>query len=95
VFKRRSGNCNRCRLAPDTAVVGRITVLRPGHTGTIPYRLKLHREALSLWPEGHIDRAASCGNIASTLWVSFNQNYDTTLLDEAIQLQRETLRSES
>jgi hypothetical protein len=55
-------------------------------------RLDHAREALRLRPEGHPDRAHSCGNLATLLRIRFNQTGDMALLDEALEREREALR---
>jgi tetratricopeptide (TPR) repeat protein len=51
----------------------------------------LEREAHALYPQGHPDRALSCGILAISLKMSYESTGDDALLDEAIGLHREAI----
>jgi tetratricopeptide (TPR) repeat protein len=53
-------------------------------------RVSVHKTPC-LRPKGHPDRASSCADLAISLFTSFEQHGDVTLLDEALDLQREAL----
>jgi hypothetical protein len=53
--------------------------------------IELEREALSILPGEHSDRAAACVNLAQSLKHSYEQTGSSTLLNEAIELEREAL----
>jgi hypothetical protein len=53
--------------------------------------IMLKREALTSYPKNHPNRFMSCANFANSLWEHYQSTGDVGLLDEAIDLQRETL----
>ena len=53
--------------------------------------IDLNRAALALYPPGHCDRSRSLNNLATSLWIRFNQRDVLSDLDEAIDLYRAAL----
>jgi hypothetical protein len=59
--------------------------------GILDQVIQLQHEALRLAPEGHIDRATSCTNLAISLKTQYQRFGDDSVLDQTIDLQREAL----